>query len=120
MIANIKFIKAITDYMDRERTIIGNHIYYKLSNGNKIKVWCDYNGVHMQIINSTTGSIDATYLPFENYFAPVQCHEGTQLWYQHIEIDRWFFEMQYPHLVPKSSDYIKLTEAMENYIRLFE
>lgn len=120
MIKDIKFIKTITNYLDREPTIIGNHIYYKLQNMNIIKTWCEKYGVYIQVINQAKGIIDTTFLPFDKYFKPVRCHEGTKLWYQYIDGDCWFFEGVYSHVLPKPEDYQKLCDAMENYIKMFE
>ena len=53
---NIKFIKDITLYIDKPRAIVGNCIYYNLSNGNKIKLWCEEMGVE-DTINSPTFAI---------------------------------------------------------------
>lgn len=117
---NIRFIKEITNHLNRDRVIIGNCVYYQLENRNKAKAWCDYHGVHIEIINNKEGKVDGVYLPFEHYFEPVQCHKGTQWWYQSIEINSWMFERQYEHVLPKASDYINLCNAMESYIAMFE
>jgi hypothetical protein len=35
---NIKFIKEITYYVDKPRTIIGNCVDYNFANGNKVEM----------------------------------------------------------------------------------
>ena len=118
--ANIRFIKQITSYIDRERIIVGNCIYYKLKNGNRARTWCETDGVRIKIINAKEGEVDGVFLPFMNYFQPTQCSPGAPQWYQHIENDRWYFEKEYSHVLPKESDYTRLANAMENYIQMFE
>lgn len=119
--ASIKFIKQITDYINKERIIVGNCIYYKLKNNNRVKTWCDNDGVRIKIINCKEGEVDYTFLPFKNYFEPTQCSPGAPMWYQHIEDgNRWYFEETYSHVLPKERDYKRLANAMENYIQMFE
>jgi hypothetical protein len=117
---NVRFIKRITDAVNRERTIIGVCVYYALHNGNRVKTYCLETGVTMEIINKKEGKVDSVFLPFKNYFQPTQCSKGAPMWYQHIEGDHWYFEKTYSHVVPKVSDYINLARAMEDYMRLFE
>ena len=117
---NIKFIKQITDYIDRERIIAGNSIYYKLKNNNRAKTWCEEDGVRIKIINCKEGEVDHAFFPCQNYFEPTQCSPGAPKWYQHIEGNRWYFEKSYTHVLPKESDYMRLAAAMENYIEMFE
>lgn len=117
---NIKFIKKITDYIDRNRTIIGNCVYYNLENGNKIKLWCYDLGVEANVINKIDGKIDTVRFPFSNYFAPTQCSPGASKWTQHIDNGHWCFENIYTHVLPKDNDYISLAEALSVYIEMYE
>ena len=118
--ANIRFIKQITSYIDRERIIVGNCIYYKLKNGNRARMWCETDGVRIKIINAKEGEVDGVFLPFMNYFQPTRCSPNAPKWYQHIDGNYWYFEKEYSHVLPKESDYTRLANAMENYIQMFE
>ena len=118
--ANVKFIKKITDYVVADRTIIGNYVYYMLNNGNRIKAYCEDTGVRMEVINKMEGKVDGVFLPFANYFEPTQCSLGAPKWYQHIDNNHWYFEEMYKHVLPKDDDYRRLAEAMENYIIMYE
>ena len=120
MAKNIKFIKRITDELSRERVIIGDFVYFVLGNGNRVKAHCDEFGVQMEVINRKEGRVDSIHLPFRNYFQPTQCSPGAPTWYQHIDHDKWWFEGTYKHVLPKSSDYRNLANAMETYIRMFD
>lgn len=117
---NIKFIKKITDYIERDRTIIGNCVYYNLSNGNKIKMWCYESGVKVDVINKIDGKVDTVSFPFANYFKPTQCSVGAPQWTQHIENGRWYFSNMYDHVLPKTYDYINLAKALDVYIEMYE
>lgn len=116
---NIKFIKTITDQINREGIVAGNCIYFNLSDGNKAKTWCDELGVRIKIINRIDGEVDGVYLPFENYFNPTQCSKNAPKWYQHIDCGRWYFENQYTHVLPKEDDYKRIAEAMEKYMDIY-
>lgn len=120
MMENIKFIKEITYYIDKPRTIIGNCVYYNLANGNKIKMWCYELGVEVDVINKLDGKVDFVRIPFANYFAPTQCSANAPKWTQHIEHGRWYFSNVYSHVLPKKSDYINLARALNTYIEMYE
>lgn len=117
---NIKFIKKITDYIAKNRVIIGNCIYYNLANGNKVKLWCYELGVEADVINKIDGKVDTVRFPFANYFKPTQCSAGAPQWTQEIEYGKWRFEASYKHVLPKESDYINLAEALITYIEMYE
>lgn len=117
---NIKFIKKITDYIEKDRTIIGNCVYYNLHNGNKVKLWCYELGVSADVINKVNGKIDSVDFPFANYFAPTQCSVNSPKWTQHIDNGTWYFENTYKHVLPKESDYKNLAEALSVYIEMYE
>ena len=119
---NIKFITQITNYVAKERVIIGDCVYYNLENGNKVKLWCYSSGVTAEVINKTLGTVDRVELPFSNYFAKVQCSPNSPIcpaWTQHIENGKWYFEDQYRHVLPKLSDYLNLATAIETYIDMY-
>lgn len=117
---NIKFIRKITDYIKRDRIIIGNCIYYNLANGNKVKMWCYDLGVEVNVINKIDGKVDAVTFPFANYFAPTQCSANAPKWTQHIDRGQWYFENTYKHVLPKESDYVNIAEALSMYIEMYE
>lgn len=117
---NIKFIKKITDYIEKDRTIIGDCIYYNLKNGNKIKLWCYSQGVEASAINKIDGEIDRVRFPFANYFEPTQCSNNAPKWTQHIDNGKWHFENMYTHVIPKDSDYINISKALSTYIEMYE
>lgn len=117
---NIKFIKKMTDYVKRDRTVIGNCVYYNLANGNKVKMWCYELGVEAEVINKIDGKVDVVRFPFANYFAPTQCSPNAPKWTQHIEHGKWYFSDTYSHVLPKESDYINLAEALSTYIAMYE
>lgn len=117
---NIKFIKKITDYINKDKTIIGNCVYYNLTNGNKVKMWCCEFGVDADVINKINGKIDSIRFPFSNYFAPTQCSEGAPKWTQRIEHGKWYFSDTYSHVLPKERDYINLANALKMYIEMYE
>ena len=117
---NIKFIKKITEHINRRPNIIGDCIYFELKNRNKARTWCESDGVYIKIVNNKEGEIDRVFLPFMNYFKPTQCSPGAPTWYQHIDRNHWYFEGSYSHVLPKESDYVRLADAMENYIKIFE
>lgn len=117
---NIKFIKEITRYVNKSRTIIGNCVYYNLANGNRVKMWCDELGVETNIINKINGKVDSVDFPFANYFAPTQCSVNAPKWTQHIDRGIWYFSDSYSHVLPKESDYINLAKALEIYIEMYE
>lgn len=77
---NIKFIRTITDFINRNRTIVGNCVYYALNNGNRIKTYCEQCGVRIEVHNKINGDIDGVYLPFTNYFAKKRCSPEAPLW----------------------------------------
>ena len=116
---NIKFIKKITDYIAKDRVIVGNCIYYNLANGNKVKLWCYDLGVEAKVINKIDGQVDTVRFPFANYFAPTQCSAGAPKWTQHIDNGRWWFSEMYSHVLPKDGDYIRLAEALHTYIEMY-
>ena len=116
---DIRFIKKITDYIEKDRTIIGNCIYYNLTNGNKVKFWCYEFGVKAEVINSINGKIDSIDLPFANYFKQTQCSPGAPKWTQHINNGQWYFEDMYKHVLPTESDYTNLAEALTMYIEMY-
>ena len=120
MIQNIKFINRITDEINREKVVMGNFVYYVLNNGNRVKTYCEEEGVRMEIVNKKEGKVDGTWLPFRNYFQPTQCSLGAPTWYQHINHGKWYFSEMYTHVLPKASDYKNLAKAMETYIKMFE
>lgn len=115
-----KFIRKIISYVKREAKIVGSVAYYKLPNGNCAKAWCETTGVYMEIINNLDGKIDGCFLPFKEYFQPVQCSAGAPKWTQHIDGNHWYFEKMYKHVLPKDSDYLSLAQGMETYMQLFE
>ena len=117
---NIKFISRIAEEVPREHKVIGDCIYYVLKNGNKVKAYCEKDGVRLEVVNSKEGKVDGAKLPFSNYFQPVQCSKGAPSWYQHIKNGKWYFEESYKHVLPKSKDYQNLAEAIEIYICMFE
>ena len=117
---NIKFIKKITDYIAKDRAIIGNCVYYNLENGNKVKLWCYEYGVRAEVINKTDGKVDCVDFPFANYFELTQCSEGAQKWTQHIDGGKWYFSHIYSHVLPKEKDYLNLTRALREYIEMYE
>ena len=116
---NIKFIKKITDYVSQDRIIVGDCVYYNLANGNRVKLWCYEYGVRAEVINKTDGKIDSLDLPFANYFKPTQCSPNAPKWTQHIDKGQWYFENAYTHVLPKESDYMRLAEALEQYITMY-
>lgn len=120
MIQNVKFINRITDEISREKVVIGNYIYYVLGNGNRVKAYCEEQGVRMEVINRKEGKVDSVWLPFSSYFKPTQCSVGAPMWYQHIDHGHWYFSQTYTHVLPKASDYKNLAAAMETYIRMFD
>lgn len=116
---NIRFIRDITEKIEKTRHIAGNCIYYELSE-NRAKIYCDEYGVWVEIINPKNGLIDKVHLPFSNYFAPVQFSQGAPKWTQTIGVDGcWCFENRCPHVLPKDSDYKRIALAMKNYMELF-
>lgn len=116
---NVKFIKKITDYIAKDRVIIGNCVYYNLVNGNKVKLWCYECGVCAEVINKTDGKVDCVDFPFANYFEPTQCSVGAPQWTQEIEYGKWRFSHVYSHVLPKESDYMNLAEALITYIEMY-
>ena len=120
MIQNVKFINKMTDYVDREKVVLGDMVYYVLGNGNRVKAYCEEQGVRMEVINRKEGKVDSIYLPFRSYFQPTQCSPGAPTWYQHIDNGRWYFSQSYTHVLPKVSDYKNLAKAMETYIKMFD
>ena len=117
---NIKFIKTITDYINKDKEIIGDCVYYNLANGNKVKLWCDELNVVAQVINKTNGKIDEVKLPFANYFEPTQCSHNAPKWTQHIDNGKWYFEDVYQHVLPKDNDYMNLAQALNTYIEMYK
>jgi hypothetical protein len=115
---SLKFIDEITSYVDRNRIIIGDCVYYNLENGNKVKIWCDTYGVCATVINKTQGSVDRVDFPFRCYFAPVQCSKGAPTWTQHIDHGHWYFDNM-PHVLPKHSDFCNLALALTVYIDMY-
>ena len=120
MIANIKFIKEITEFVRLKRTIVGNFIYYTLDNGNRIKTWCDGYGVEMEVIHKISGKVDSIELPFSNYFKPVQCDSKSPCWYQNISHNEWQYEKRHPDLCPTDEDYENIASGIETFISLYE
>lgn len=117
---NIKFIKEITQYIDRPRTIIGDCVYYNLKNGNKVKMWCCISGVEVSVINKIRGAVDMVAFPFANYFRPTQCSPNAPMWTQHIDHGKWYFSDQYSHVLPQKYDFINLAKALDTYIQMYE
>ena len=117
---NIKFIKEVARYTDRQNVIIGDCLYYNLENGNKIKMWCYDRGVMAEVINKTTGKLDCVELPFRNYFEPKQCSPGAPKWSPYIYDGKWYFSDLYNHVVPNDNDYMCLAAALETYIGMYE
>lgn len=118
---NIRFIKRITDEIQRERKIIGDCVYYTLNNKNRVKAYCLSTGVNLEIINANNGVIDSVHLPFSQYFHPVQCSPRDRLFHQSICLNNeWMFESQYEHVLPKDEDYKTIAVAMEDYIAMFD
>jgi hypothetical protein len=117
---DIKFIKKITDYIGRKRTIIGNCVYYNLENGNKVKLWCEELYVEANVINKIGGKVDTVRFPFANYFAPTKCSPSSKEWTQHIYCGEWQFASMYVHVLPKENDYINLAKAISTYIEMYE
>lgn len=118
--AHIKFLNQITEYIERDNINIGNYTYYDLNNGNRIKLYCEDNGVNIKVINKTDGEVDRVFLPFENYFKPTQCSPGAPKWTPHIENGKWYFSDTYSHVLPKENDYMNLAATIDQYIILFE
>lgn len=117
--ANIKFMKKFASYMKNNGIVLGNRIYFTKENGNRISAYCADTHVSLRVINKIDGAIDNIELPFENYFEPTQCSEGSPKWYQHIDGNYWYFEKNYKHVLPKDSDYKKLANAIDEYIELW-
>jgi hypothetical protein len=116
---DIKFIKRFADEVERIHIIVGNCIYFELTE-NRAKTYCDENGVWIEIINPKHGLIDKVRLPFCNYFEPVRCSPDAPEWTQCIDRDgTWRFEKMYPHTLPKASDYKRIASAMNEYMELF-
>ena len=119
---NIKYINKITEYIAKPVTLkpIGNCIYIVLANGNRIKSYCESDGVRLEVINSKEGKVDSVFLPFCNYFQAVRCSANAPMWYQSIDRDGlWRFEKTYAHVLPKDSDYESLADAIIDYIEIF-
>lgn len=72
---NIKYINKITEYIAKPVKLkpIGNCIYIVLANGNRIKSYCEHDGVRLEVINSKEAKVDSAFLPFCNYFQAVRC-----------------------------------------------
>ena len=102
---NIKYMTEITQYINREQTIVGNCVYFGLANGNNICVYCNANAVEAQVINKTLGNVDRVELPFENYFSKTCTTPGAPQWTPHIDGGRWYFSESYSHVIPKPSDF---------------
>lgn len=117
---NIKFIKQITNYVEKDRVIVGNCVYYNLDNGNKVKLYCYDYGVRAEVINKVDGKVDNVDFPFANYFKPTQCSPNAPQWTQHIDKGKWYFENTYQHVLPKDTDYINLAKALTVYIEMYE
>lgn len=117
---NIKFIKKITDYVNRDRKIVGNCVYYTLQNGNRIKLCCYEGGVKADVINKIDGNVDGISLPFANYFKPTQCSPNAPKWTQYIDNGKWYFSDVYKHVLPTDEDYTNLANAIEDYIEMYE
>ena len=117
---NIKFIKTITDYVNREREIIGDCVYFKLKNANTVKVWCYNLGVEAKVINKFEGEVDRVKFPFANYFEKTQCSVGAPKWTQQIENGKWWFSEMYSHVLPREKDYKNIAQALDTYIEMYE
>lgn len=116
---NIRFIKDMMSYVDGEKQIVGDCIYMQIGKSNRIKARCESNSVVLEIINIHSGKVDGIELPFVNYFEKVRCSKGAPLWTQHIDRGKWSFEGQYPHILPKDADYLRIGTAITAYINLF-
>lgn len=119
MLKNVRFIRQITDYVNSERKIFGDCVYFVLENGNRVKAYCVDTGVKLEVINYKAGTVDGVYLPFSHYFAPVRCSAGAPLWHQHIDGSKWYFGDTYEHVLPKTSDYQNMAVAIEEYIAMY-
>lgn len=96
----------------------GNSAYYKLDNGNNIKVTCRDSDLLVEVINRTGGRVDAPVLPFSCYFAAVQCSPGAPLWYPCIDGNNWRF-CQYSHCLPTRDDFWAIADALDDVIYLY-
>lgn len=117
---NIRFIRALMTYVDGEKQEIGNCIYTQIGKSNRIKAFCSPASVILRVVNIQSGEIDGIELPFINYFEKVRCCTNAPLWTQHIDRGMWNFENQYPHLVPRDTDYLRIGAAITAYINLFK
>lgn len=117
---NSKFIKSFTNHIKREGFLIGECYYYAFSNGNRAKLWCSNTGVNAEILHVKHGKIDSVFFPFSEYFEKVQCSQGAPFWTQHISGEKWQYEGNYNHVLPKQSDYKSIANAIETYFILFE
>jgi hypothetical protein len=115
---DIKFIKEFAKYIERDQTIVGNCIYYRLGT-NRAKTYAEEYGVWVEIINPVSGLIDKIRVPFSKYFQAVRCSVCAPTWTQTIEHGEWRFKHM-PHTQPKASDYKAVANAMNEYMKLFE
>lgn len=97
---------------------LGDCAFLKLENGNNIKVSCGKDRLYISAINRTIGKVDATELPFSNYFAPVRCSDNAPWWTPHIDGINWYFH-QYKHCLPKSDDFATIALAVDDYVFMF-
>lgn len=116
---NIKFIRKITDYIEYERAILGNCVYYSSDNGNRVKLWCEERSVEAKVINKINGCVDTMSFQFANYFKPTQCSARAPLWTQHIDNGKWYFSDMYEHVLPTERDYLSLANALSVYIDMY-
>ena len=116
---NVKFIKQITDYIEFERAILGNCVYYNSANGNKVKLWCEERSVEVKVINMFNGCIDTNSFPFANYFKPTRCSANAPSWTQRIDNGKWYFSDTYSHVLPTESDYRSIADALSTFIEMY-
>ena len=118
---HITFVLEILRHSRRRNamTQAGNFMLCPMSNGNVAKLCCESNGLRAEIVNKKEGCVDRTLFPFANYFEKKRCSPGAPLWDQHIENGKWYFS-QYSHCLPTTSDFKKLTAAVDDYLSIME
>lgn len=111
--------------MDRGAKAIGNCIYIPMQNGKRAKCYLDdcgvyrhYDGICCEIIDKESGKIDRCVFPFTNYFDKVKCSPGAPEWTPYIDGNKWYFE-QYTHCLPSGFDFKRITDAICEYVDLF-
>lgn len=109
------FIKVFSGYVERSTEVFGRDAYFPLENGKIAKATCEESGIKVQIIHPEKGIMDSSFLPFSEYFKPVQFSPDGPEWNICIENGRWLYKTP-----PSESDAINIASAMKDYIRLFE